>query len=186
MTILRILRSVGFILMLCVMGTIAACGGTAPGEQVLFDFESDEELDQLQWKCHALMSISDEHPSHGTKSLKAELYPSDYPGLEPRMKKNSWEGLGSFSFDVYNPQAQDISIHVRIDDRRDYPSAHDRYQSSFILKPGTNTISIPFDTLITTGTGRKLNLQTIWRVFIFLAHPQEKHTLYFDHIRLAK
>ena len=50
-------------------------------EKILFDFESDSELDRFHWQCHTLFSLSDEHATHGKKSLKLELFPSDYPGL---------------------------------------------------------------------------------------------------------
>ena len=37
-------------------------------ESILFDFESDRELDRVHWKCHTLMSISDQHSTHGKGS----------------------------------------------------------------------------------------------------------------------
>ena len=52
-----------------------------PDEIVLFDFESDSELDQVHWKCHTLMSVCDQNVTHGKGSLKLELFPSDYPGF---------------------------------------------------------------------------------------------------------
>jgi len=155
------------------------------GEKILFDFETDEEMDRFHWKCHTLFTLSDEHVTHGSKSLRLEFYPSEYPGLAPIIKNADWSKYRAFLFDVNNPQDWDILVSIRIDDKKDHPNYADRYNSSFIIMPGTNTITIPFDSLITSGTKRMLNLKMIYRVLVFMEQPKEKATLYFDYIRLA-
>ena len=156
-----------------------------PAEKILFDFEADEELDRFHWKCHTLFALSDEHVTHGSKSLKLELFPSEYPGLAPKIKDNNWSQYGTLHFDVYNPHGEDIPLTVRIDDKKDYPDYADRYNRSFVIKPGANTVSIPFKSLITSGTNRPLNMKMIYRVVIFMVQPKEKTVLYFDYIRLV-
>ncbi len=155
-------------------------------ERILFDFESDSELDCFHWKCHTLFSLSDEHATHGKQSLKLELFPSDYPGLAPMLASNDWRGHKAFSFDVYNTHNIAIPLTVRIDDSKDYPDYPDRYNQTYILKPGANTIAIPLDKLITSETTRKLNLKTVYRIVIFVAKPIERIVLYFDNIKLSK
>jgi hypothetical protein len=158
-------------------------------EHILFDFESPSELDQLEWNCHAMYSISDERPSHGSKSLKLELYPfnkPDYPGLTPMIKENNWSGFNELSFDIYNPDGQSITVSVRIDDKKDYPEYKERYNKRFILDPGMNNIRVPFNTLVTSGTGRTLKLKEIQRLLIFIANPDRKIVLYVDYIRLIR
>jgi len=152
------------------------CHSNTPKELVLFDFESDSQLDQFHWKCHTLFSISDEHASHGEKSLKLELFPSDYPGLTPMLKENDWRGFKALCFDIYNPEEKQ-QISVRIDDRKDYPDYGERYNKSFILNQGMNQISIPLNTLVTSGTDRNLNLKNIYRLLIFTASPEKRVVL---------
>jgi len=152
---------------------------------VLFDFESDAELDRLHWKCFTLMSQSDEYVSHGEKSLRLELYPSDYPGLAPMLKDNDWRGYKALRFDVYNPMEKDIRLAVRIDDRAEYPDYKDRYNKGFILKKGLNRIEIPLTSLVTSGTKRNMELGKIYRFLVFMVSPQEKHVFYVDYIRLV-
>ena len=168
----------------CVFALVA-CSGGAKGEQVLFDFESDAELDRIHWKCHTLFSLSGEHVSHGGRSLKLELYPSDYPGLTPMLEENDWRGYKALSFDVYNPEGKEIRLTVRIDDLEDYPDYGDRYTSSFRLQQGMNQVSIALDSLVTSGTDRKLDLGNIYRVLVFVVRPERKVVLYFDYIRLV-
>lgn len=114
-----------------------------------------------------------------------ELYPSDYPGLTPMLEENDWRGYKMFCFDIFNPKKKEIRLSLRIDDRKDYPDYEDRYNNTFILKPGMNRVSIPLDILITSGTKRTLDLRKIYRVLIFMAHPQSKVVLYVDYIRLV-
>jgi len=153
-------------------------------EKILFDFETDEELDRFHWNCHTLFALSDQHATHGSKSLRLELYPSEYPGLAPMIKDTDWSSYGVLRFDVYNPNGRDIPLSVRIDDKEKYPSYADRYNKGFVIKPGANTITIPFDSLITSETKRQLNLKKVYRVLVFMTKPKEKSTLYVDYIRL--
>jgi hypothetical protein len=172
----------GIVVWACIL---LACSKPAPDELVLFDFENDSELDRLHWKCFTLYSLSDEHATNGRKSLKLELYPSSWPGLTPKLNVADWRGFKAIGFDVYNPDKKEIRITVRIDDREDDPDYGDRYNQVFILKPGLTRMEIPFETLITSGTKRILDLKRIYRFLIFLGHPKEKHILYFDYIRLV-
>jgi len=131
-----------------------------------------------------MYSISDEHPAHGAKSLKLELYPTHYPGLTPILKKTDWSSYKILSFDIYNPQKNDVPIALRIDDR-EYPEYKDRFNKSFILQPGINSIFIPFNTLVTSGTQRQLNIGKIYNFLIFIAYPEKRIILYVDYIRLS-
>ncbi len=179
-----ILLSLVFVLTL--FGGLSGCSKSPPSELVLFDFETDAELDKLHWRCFTLYSISDKHTAHGDKSLKLELYPSNWPGLTPKLGVRDWRGFKAIGFDVYNPAEKDVRIAVRIDDREDYPDYADRYNRGFVLKPGTNSIQIPLESLITSSTQRNLNLKKIYRFMIFMGQPKEKHVLYVDYVRLAR
>ena len=79
---------------------LVCCSGGKQAEYILFDFESEAELDRLYWSCHTLMSVSDEHVAHGQKALKLELFPSDYPGFIPKLGINDWSGYKAFCFDI--------------------------------------------------------------------------------------
>ncbi len=171
------------IVFLCLLSV--ACSGP-PGERILFDFETDEVLDRFHWKCHTLFALSDEHATHGSKSLRLELYPSEYPGLAPMIKDNDWRKYGAFQFDVYNPQDADIRLSVRIDDSEDYPDYADRYNRTFVVGPGANTIIIPLDSMLTSGSKRPLNLKMIYRLVVFMGQPKDKTVLYFDYLRLTR
>ena len=164
---------------------LLACFGGSPTEFVLSDFESDADLDRFHWKCHTLFSLSNENVTHGDKSLRLELYPSDYPGLALKLGMNNWSRYKILSFDISNPEDEETSISVRIDDKQDYPNYADRYNKSFIIKPGLNRLNIPLTSLITSGARRPLDLKKIYRFLIFMSHPQKKSVLYIDYVHLV-
>jgi len=170
-------------LLLCGL-LLISCGSGSPGERVINDFETDDELDRLDWSCHTLYTLVPEHATHGSRSIKLDLFPSDWPGIAPRISQRNWSAFGELVFDVYNPSRSNIPLSVRIDDRPDYPEYPDRYTGRFVLKPGQNRIAIPLDPLATPSGMRKLNLKNICRLVIYSARPTEKVVLYLDHLRL--
>ena len=163
----------------------AGCQKDFSGERVLFDFESEEELDKLNWSCYTVYSLSDRYFSHGSKSLKLEMYPAEYPGLSISLREKDWSGFRNFCFNIYNPETSEIQISMRIDDLKNYPEYADRYNQKFTLATGFNQICIPFNSLMTSGTKRQLKLGTIYRLMIFRSHPQEKTVLFVDYLRLV-
>jgi len=175
-----------FIIAIELLLIFGGCNGYVSEERILFDFESDSELERLHWRCHTLFSLSNEHVTHGRSSLRMELYPSDYPGLSLVQKVNDWSSYKTMCFDIFNPEGKEIQVSVRIDDRKDYPEYEDRYSKSLILRPGVNRISISMNTFITAGTQRKLNLRKIYRFFIFMEHLQRKVVLYVDYVRIVR
>jgi hypothetical protein len=169
--------------------SIIAClfsliGCNVQKELILLDFESDKDLDRVHWRCHTLLSVSDEHATHGKKSLKLELYPSGYPGFNPDLAKKDWRGYSSLCLDFFNPGKEDIRITVRIDDKEGSDDYADRYNRSFLMQPGINHLVIPLNSLITSGTNRALNLRKIHRYLFFMVNPTQKVVLYVDNIRL--
>jgi hypothetical protein len=173
------------ILFVC-MFFITACEKINNKEFVLLDFESESVLDEFHWKCHTLFSLSDLYAVQGKKSLKLELFPSSYPGLSPKLKHYDWRGYQNFCFNVYNPLSEPVNLVLRIDDRKDALEYNDRYNKTFILKPGANKLKIPLESLKTSGTERPLELKNIYRFLIFMSHPDKKYILYLDYFRLVR
>jgi hypothetical protein len=169
-----------FIMALILIG----CTDKPATEKILLDFETDQDLDRVYWKCHTLFSLSEEHATHGSSALRMELYPSVYPGLAPVLTERDWRPYKWLCFDIYNPNAKELQITVRIDDKKENEYA-DRYNKAFRLGPGINRVEIPIASLVTSGTKRKLDLKNINRFLIFMASPTDKNVLYLDYIRLA-
>jgi hypothetical protein len=163
---------------------LPGCSGRWVREQILFDFESDSELDQVQWKCHTLFTLSDTHTTHGGFCLKMDLYPSSYPGVSFKLLTGDWSSYDSLGFDLFNPQPTALPLTIRIDDRLDYPDYPDRYNASFSFTPGMNHFVLPLKDLVTAGSRKPLNLRQIHRFLIYMVNPAEGATFYLDYVRL--
>lgn len=177
-----------FILTSCCLAllTTAAC---SQSPEFAYDFEADEELDRLLWKCGTGYSLSEAYASSGAKSLKVDLYPASsgsgniYPGISFIHFSRNWTGRNSLAFEVTNPAPESLSLTLRLDDR-DAPPYQDRYNGKLEIEPGLNSFKIPFTRFVTSGTQRKLRTDNISSVLLFLEDPETKHTLYFDNFRL--
>ncbi len=165
---------------------LSACSEPKPRELILHDFESESCLDEVHWKCHTLFSLSDLHAAHGKQSLKLDLFPSSYPGFAPALKYHDWSNYKNLSFEVYNPSNEKLKLILRVDDKKQALEYTDRYNKSFKIMPGSNTLNIPLNTLNTSKTDRPLNLENIYRFLVFMSHPDKKYVLYLDHFRLLQ
>jgi hypothetical protein len=181
--IVKTKNSFFFLVFFCISITIA-CDNKRDHDLVFYDFESESVLDEINWKCHTLFSISNMYAAHGKKSLKTELFPSSYPGLSPYLKHHDWRGYKTLSFDVYNPSSEIVKLVLRIDDKEKSLEYSDRYNKSFMIMPGANTLEIPLVSLKTSNTNRSLELKNIYRFLVFMSHPDKRHVLYFDYFRL--
>jgi hypothetical protein len=164
---------------------LSACP-TTQRDYLLFDFESDEELNNFEWQCRTLMFLSSEHVTHGNQSLKLELYPSDYPGITPILEKEDWRNYRSFAVDMYNPLGTDIVLSVRLADHVGYRDDAECFKQNIILRPGANHLQIPLRSLKASVSHRLLDLSSVRNMVLFVESPQEKIVLFTDYWRLEK
>ncbi len=78
-----------------------------------------------------------------------------------------------------------MCITIRIDDRKDNTEYADRFNQRFNLRKGMNHIRIDMESLITSGTGRRMNTSIIDKFLIFTVSPVKKIVLFIDYIRLS-
>ncbi len=169
-----------FIILILIFLLLTGC---RTGSPFFYDFETEDILDTLSWKCKTIFALSDKHATSGQKCLKLELYPSPYPGITLNNFDPDWSGYDVLKFDIHNQENILLKLTIRIDDS-DNPSYSDRYNKTVILNPGANHISIPLNSLVTSGANNKLNLSKIKRVLLFLVQPKEKRALYLDNLHL--
>ncbi len=168
------------LLLIMTFSLLASCSSRQP---FYYDFETEDILDTLSWKCKTFFSLSNKYPTSGQKCLKIELYPSPYPGITLNKFNPDWSKHTILKFDIYNKEQILLHLAIRIDDKKN-PSYRDRYNHAIILNPGMNHISIQLDSLIATGENRNINLTNVQQVILFLVQPVEKRIIYLDNVRL--
>ncbi len=156
-----------------------------PGKPtVLFDFESSLDLKRLNWECHKWFELSELHATSGKYSLKASLPPGRYPGINFKGLPPDWSHYAHLEMDVFNPTNESIQFHLRMDDHKSEWEYANRFDAEIALKPGANSISVPFSSLKTNLHHRALDLKKIERLIVFVPDNQKTRVLYIDNIRL--
>jgi hypothetical protein len=150
----------------------------------LFDFESDEELKQLNWECGKWYELSEENVTSGKYSLKVSLPPGQYPGICFRGIKENWSECRYLRMDVFNPANEKVNFHIRIDDNKSGLEYANRFDTNFELKQGLNQISIPVDSIRTNLHHHPLNLKRIKWMIVFSINNSKQREFYLDNIRL--
>ncbi len=150
----------------------------------LFDFESEAELDYLNWECRKWFEWSRDHATSGQYSLKVTVPAGQYPGIKFIDVENNWSAYRQFKMDVYNPEVEPFTFHVRIDDRKSGWEYEDRYDRDFKIQKGMNHIIIPLESVRANITPRSLDLSHIERLMLFVPGNDRKRTFYLDNIRL--
>jgi hypothetical protein len=157
---------------------------TLNNPNVLFDFESESELEKLNWECHKWFEISRENATSGTSSLKMSIPPGRYPGIDFQELRKDWSTGKYLKMDIFNPGEAGLKLHIRIDDSKSGWEYADRFDIKFELRKGMNHISIPADSIRTNIRSKPLNLKEIKRLMVLVPNNSRKRELYIDHIRL--
>jgi hypothetical protein len=159
--------------------------GERPSERgILFDFETEAELNLLDWACHKWYEISPMHATSGRYSLKMTLPPGQYPGVNFERIYSDWSNYRFLKMDLYNPAEDAFTFHVRIDDEKSGWEYADRFDMNFEVKKGKNMISIPTDAIKTNINPRPLDLKNIRRFIVFVPDNRVKRDLFLDNARL--
>jgi len=155
-----------------------------PHANILFDFESQEELERLNWECGKWFELSEENVTSAKRSLKVSIPPGQYPGINFEKITKNWSRGRFLKMDVFNPSEERIPFHIRIDDHKSGWEYANRFDINFILEKGMNHISIPTNSIKTNIHQRPLNLKRIERMMVFVPDNSKRRELFIDHIRL--
>jgi len=150
----------------------------------LFDFETEAEMQYLDWECHKWFELSDKHATSGKYSLRVTLPPGQYPGIYFKHIDADWTRYRTFKMDIFNPSSETFAFHVRIDDHKSGWEYEDRFDRNFKIQNGMNNITIPLESVKANITPRSLDLMSIERVMFFIPGNDKKREFYIDNLRL--
>ena len=156
----------------------------SPASKTRLDFETEEDLKDLNWECHKWFERSTEHATSGRYSLKVMLPPGQYPGISFKNFSHNWAGFKKLEMDVFNPSIEKIAFQIRIDDHESGWDYADRFDKDIPLNPGPNHITIPLNTIKTNLHSKPMNLEKIERMLVFIPGNRKTRELYIDNMRL--
>jgi hypothetical protein len=111
---------------------------------------------------------------------KLTLYPGMYPGIRIDDPYPDWTGYSTFALRCWSDQSEPFNLVVRIDDRHHNQEVNDRYNRSFLISPGLNTIEIPLEEVRNAPIRRSMDMAGIDVIFLFVFENQDTLELYLD------
>lgn len=162
--------------------TLSACT-PQPIKAVLFDFETDSDLDRFAWKCRSRFEISPDFSHSGRSSLRFEFHPAERVGFSTGDVPHDWSAFKSFDFWVYNPSGKIVSLHLQVNRREPDGKFNHLIAEEFEVAPGPNKISIPLG-VARDSKNTQPRLDKVDGFFIFMRDIPSVTVLYFDSFRL--
>ena len=153
---------------------------------VLSDFETPFEIDR--WSEDSEFSIDQTVSFHGQSSLKVVLNTSLYSGVSLKHFPGNWLQYKYLQLNIFNPDDEPIKVTCRINDiwhtqgNQDYD---DRFNQSFSLVKGWNLITVPLEQVANAPKGRKMELDKVQELGIFVTGLSQSKTLYIDYVLLT-
>jgi hypothetical protein len=154
-----------------------------PVTAVLFDFETDSDLDRFGWKCRSRFEISSDYSSTGKSSLRFEFHPTQRVGFSTGEVPHDWSIYKSFDFWVYNPSGSPVTLHLQINRREADGKFNHLIAKAFEIAPGQNKVSIPLEAG-QQSMGNQPSLHKVDGFYIFMKDIPSVTILYFDAFEL--
>ena len=154
-----------------------------PVTAVLFDFETDSDLDRFGWKCRSRFEISSDYSSTGKSSLRFEFHPTNRVGFSTGHVPHDWSIYKSFDFWVYNPSGSPVTLHLQINRREADGKFNHLIAKAFEIAPGQNKVSIPLEAG-QQSMGNQPSLHKVDGFYIFMKDIPSVTILYFDAFEL--
>lgn len=154
---------------------------------VLSDFESPFEMSR--WECRPGCSIVKGVATDRGSSLKVPLATTLYSGVSLRFFPRDWRGYSFFSFNIFNESQEPLKMTCRIHDKWHRARGNkysDRYNRSFTLSPGWNSIRIPLADIASAPRGRRMDMAEIRSVGFFVNKLKKEMNIYVDDLVLTK
>lgn len=136
------------------------------------------------------MQRTTEWVSEGTCSLKVDLIPGSYSGVDMIWPLRDWRGYDELRWDLQNPGPTPIVMLLKIFDRlhRDggfEPS--DRFETIVKIPPGGRyELIIDLQQVADAPENRTMNLAQVDGVELFAIDLPDARTVYLDNMRLVK
>lgn len=152
---------------------------------ILSDFQTPLQIQR--WTEGDNISIAKPTHTQDNLSLKIDLTTRRYSGTGLKYFPKNWEGYDFLKFRVFNPSPEKITLTCRIHDRKHSKTNsgyHDRYNKTYEIPQGWNTIIINLKKVQQAPKSRKMDLKQIYGIGIFATQLPHPRTIYIDDLKL--
>ncbi len=156
---------------------------------LLAGFEAADELARWDSDFVNRMRLDQDTVIEGVFSLFVEFGVSEYSDITLRALAGDWRGYDWLNFSIYNDQSDNLPIELKIFDTQHAGNGYaysDRFNRLLVLAPGWNDVEVSLQDIQNAARSRKVDLQNIAVVSLFVHRPSEPLRIYLDNIHLSK
>jgi hypothetical protein len=115
---------------------------------------------------------------------RLDLRPATYSGLGLDEPHGDWRGYDRFVMTVVSDLDVPLTLALRIHDAAHRNRYDDRFNTTIVVRPGENRISIPLDGIRLAPARREMDLRRIRGVILFVHNLDHPTHLYLGEMRL--
>ena len=153
---------------------------------LLADFEDEQELQLWRPTGGASIELSAERALTGAHSLLVQTRSGDWSGVGLRGGDSAWSRYGALEIGVFNDSAASFTLGVRIDDARPSPNFSERFNRGIPLASGWNRLRIPIAEIAAGPKEKRLDMDSIRRMVLFVAPEEPPRRLFIDGVKLVE
>lgn len=120
--------------------------------------------------------------------VAAEFLPARYSTLIFDHFPRDWSGYQQLKMEIYNDGDTPEELHVRLHDIDHFPDAAytDRFNATYQLLPGWNSILISLEAVRMAPNSRKMNMHKIHQMMLYFYKLNKRRSLLIRQLRLEK
>jgi len=156
---------------------------------VLAALESVNELPRWEGENVNRLELASTRLKKGRYSLLVEFSVRAYSSITLQSFPADWRGYRWLNISAYNNQADELPVELKVFDQRHTETGYryaDRFNRDLMLQPGWNDIAIDLSDIQNAPQGRKIDLQKMTVISLFVYRQSEPKVIYLDDIHLSK
>jgi VanZ family protein len=153
---------------------------------LLSGFEMQAELGR--WRSGENQRLSADQVYSGNSSLRFTTDTQSYSGISLAYFPGNWSAYQQLSLAVYSEQ-EGLVMTLRIHDSQHLQGPQryqDRFNRSFTLNQGWNQLTVPLTEVAAAPLDRRLDLQQVAGLGLFVVRQRLARTFYLDQVQLLR